>query len=291
MTTETTKQQLIERLFKAGGHFGFQKSRRHPSVAPYLYGTKDGTDIIDLEKTMDSLEDAKKLVHHTASQGGEVLFVGTKPESQTIVRELATEAEAPYVVNRWVGGLLTNFAEIRKRVQRLQDLVAQGEAGELDRKYTKKERVLINREMQKLIFNFGGIRKMERLPKLLVVVDPRHNDIAVEEARERNIPVVSISGSDNNLTDIAAPVVVNDSLVASVRTILAEIAEAYQKGKAEYVPPAQVTRAPREDGPRSRRFGQDERRPRGTRSLGRNTRPSRAMGGRPQTHRAPTAQK
>lgn len=290
MTTETTKQQLIERLFKVGGHFGFQKSRRHPSVTQYLFGTKEGTDIIDLEKTVDALEGAKKLIHNVASQGGEVLFVGTKPESQTIVRDLAIEVEAPYAVNRWVGGLLTNFAEIRKRVQRLQDLVAQGEAGELDRKYTKKERVLINREMQKLIFNFGGIRKLGRLPKLLVVVDPRHNDIAVEEARELNIPVVSISGSDNNLTDIAAPVVVNDSLVASVRTVLAELTESYQKGKSEYVPPAQVTRAPREDGPRSRRFGRDDRRPRGGARDGRQ-RPSRAMGGRPQTHRAPTAQK
>lgn len=290
MTTET-KQHLIERLFKAGGHFGFQKSRRHPSVTQFLYGNKQGTDIIDLEQTADAVAKAVQAISHIASSGGDVLFVGTKGESLELVKALATEADAPYVANRWVGGTLTNFSEVRKRLNRLKDLVSQGESGELDRKYTKKERVLINREMQKLIFNFGGIRKTERLPKMMVVVDPRHNAIAVEEARTLNIPVVSISGSDNNIAPIQYPIVVNDSLVASVRTVLSELTAAYTKAKAEYIPPAQVIRAPRAEGDRApRRFGRDRentRRPFSARREGQHPRAPRADGGRPQAPRAP----
>lgn len=292
----STKQQLIDRLFKAGGHFGFQKSRRHPTVMQYLFGNKEGTDIIDLEKTADCVEAAKNAIGNVARAGGDVLFVGTKDEVRTLVREAAVDAGAPMVVNRWVGGMLTNFGEIKKRIARLHDLIAQGETGELDRKYTKKERLVINHEMTKLTFNFGGMRKVERLPKMLVVVDPRHNFIAVEEAVKLNIPIVSISGSDNNLTDITYPIVVNDTLVAAVRTVVAELAEAYKTARAEYVPPAEIVRAPRADGDRGpRRSFRDRndrgdrpaRRPFTARTEGQHPRPPRADGGRPQAARAP----
>lgn len=292
MITETTKQQFIERLFKTGGHYGFQKSRRHPTVTKYLFGSKDGTDIIDLEKTTTSLLTAMQAIESVANAGGEVLFVGTKPEASNIVREIATEVGAPYVSNRWVGGILTNFVEVRKRIARLHDLVAQGESGELDRKYTKKERVIIGREMQKLTFNFGGIRKVEKMPKLVVVVDPRHDSIAVEEAKALNIPIVSLSGSDNNLVGIAYPVVVNDTLTAVVRATLGELAAAYAKGKSEYVPPAQVHRTVSTEE-RVRRFAgrTGERKPFSARREGRNPRPARAEGGRPRAPRAPMAER
>lgn len=235
--TETGATSLIEKLFKAGAHFGFARSRRHPTVAPYIFGNKQGTDIIDLEKTSELLATAARVIEETAKAGKVVLFVGTKEEIVTIVRDAATKIEMPFVVNRWIGGMLTNASEIRKRVHRLTDLLAQGESGELERKYTKKERVILGREIEKLNFNFSGIKSMERLPGLLVIVDPRHDSIALAEARDLNIPVVGIVSSDTNLREVQYPIVANDALQSSVRTILEEITAAYVRGKAEYVAP------------------------------------------------------
>lgn len=291
-------QQLIDRLFKAGGHFGFKKSRRHPTVMQYLFGSKEGTDIIDLEKTSSSIENAKLAIEKVINTGGEVLFVGTKDEIRSTVRDIVGSTGSPLIVNRWVGGTLTNFSEIRKRIARLHDLIAQGESGELDRKYTKKERIVINHEMQKLNFNFGGIKKMDRLPKLLVVVDVRHNSIAVEEATMLKIPVISISGTDNNLTGITYPIVVNDSLIGSVRTVLTELAETYKTARANYVPPVEIKSAHEGERGARRPFRERgdrstvrERRPFTARKEGQHTRPPRPQGGRPQTHRAPVEQR
>lgn len=228
---------LIERLFKAGAHFGFTRSRRHPSVTPYIFGSKQGTDIIDLEKTSALLEAATAQMKEAGKAGKTVLFVGTKEEILSIVRDAALSIEMPFVVNRWIGGMLTNFSEIRKRIHRLTELLAQGESGELERKYTKKERVILGREIEKLNFNFGGIKAMERTPGLMVVVDPRHDSIAAQEARDLNVPVIGIVSSDTNIKNIAFPIVANDALQTSVRILLAELTAAYIQGKSEYVAP------------------------------------------------------
>jgi small subunit ribosomal protein S2 len=235
--THTGTQSLIERLFKAGAHFGFTKSRRHPTTLPYIFGSKQGTDIIDLEKTSVLLETAKSVMEEAGKSGKVVLYVGTKEEIVPIVKEYARTAEMPYVVNRWIGGMLTNFSEIKKRIARLHELVSQGESGELERKYTKKERVVIGRELEKLNFNFGGVSAMTRTPNLLVVVDPRHDAIAVREAIDMHVPVIALSSSDTDLRSITYPVVANDALQSSVSLILDELTKAYQKGKSEYVPP------------------------------------------------------
>ncbi len=237
MTEKTTDKTLIERLFKAGAHFGFTKSRRHPTVLPYLFGNKQGTDIFDLEKTSELLTEAKKVLTDAGKAGKTVLFIGTKDEISEIVKESAEKVETPYVTNRWIGGMFTNFSEIKKRIARLNDLTSQGESGELERKYTKKERVLIGRELTKLEFNFGGMKTLEKLPQLVVVVDPRHNSIATEEANQLNIPIVGVTSSDANLRNITHPVVVNDSLQSSVSLVLDELVDAYTAGKSEYVPP------------------------------------------------------
>lgn len=229
-------KSLIERLFSVGAHFGFSKSRRHPTATPYIFGSKQGTDIIDLEKTSASLETAKAVLTEAGKAGKVILFVGTKEEVVTTVREHALSISMPFVVNRWVGGMLTNYSEIKKRILRLNDLTAQGESGELERKYTKKERVIIGREMDKLVHNFSGIQKMERAPHALVIVDPRHDSIAVAEARELSIPIIGITSSDTNLRLINYPIVVNDALQASVALILDELVNAYSLGVAEYVP-------------------------------------------------------
>lgn len=235
-TSSEAAKTLIERLFSVGAHFGFTKSRRHPTATPYIFGNKQGTDIIDLEKTSALIENAKIVLKEAGRTGKTVLFVGTKEEMGPTVQAQAVAIEMPYVVHRWVGGMLTNFTEIKKRIQRLNDLVAQGESGELERKYTKKERVIIGRELRKLSLNFGGIQKMERLPQLMVVVDPRYDEIAVTEAAVLNIPLIGITSSDTDLTPITYPIVANDGLQASVALILGELAQAYSEGKSEFVP-------------------------------------------------------
>ncbi len=253
MNTDTQKEAgnsktLIERLFAAGAHFGFTKSRRHPTVEPYLFGTKQGTDIIDLEKTEVLLKNAGDVLREAGKAGKSVLFVCTKEEIAPLVKSAAEKVGMPYVVNRWIGGMLTNFPEVRKRLQRLADLTAQGISGELERKYTKKERVVIGRELEKLVYNFDGIKTLDRLPSILVIVDPRHNAIAVEEAQAMHIPVVGITSSDVNLRNINHPVVMNDSLQASVTVVLEELTSALLAGKAEF------TSVPkREEGGRSER--------------------------------------
>ena len=252
MSTTNNSQNLVERLFAAGAHFGFAKSRRHPSVKPYLFGNKQGTDIFDLEKTAALIAEAKAVLEAAGKDGKTVLFVSTKDESSKLVKAEATRVESPYVVNRWIGGTLTNFSEIKKRIDRLHQLTVEGESGELERKYTKKERVMIGREIEKLQYNFGGIKDIESTPAMLVVVDPRHDQIAVREAADSNIPVVGIMSSDNNLNLVQHPVVANDALQASLAVVLRELVDAYQAGKEAFVPPkkapARTTRrVPRSD--------------------------------------------
>ena len=252
---------LIERLFSAGAHFGFSKSRRHPTVKPYIYGNKQGTDIFDLEKTATLLEEAKQVLNTAGKEGKTVVFVGTKDEVSDLVLKAAETAEMPYVVNRWIGGMLTNFSEIKKRLGRLAALTEEGETGELERKYTKKERVVIGRELDKLNFNFGGIKKLERTPQMMLVVDPRHDSIAVSEAKEMKLPIVGIMSSDSDISKVDYPVLVNDALQSSVSLVLTELAEAFSAGKAEYVPKPKPTRQSDRGGRRSTR----DRRPEGER--------------------------
>lgn len=234
--TQNDNSNLIQRLFNAGAHFGFKKSRRHPTVTPYLFTTKEGVDIFDLEKTTASIDATKDVLKQAGLTGKTVLFVGTKDEIAEIVKKNAAEANTPFVANRWIGGMLTNFSEIKKRINRLEALNHEKESGELERKYTKKERVVIGREIDKLSFNFAGISGMNKLPDYMLVVDPRHDSIAVDEATTLKIPVIAIMSSDCDARQITHPVVVNDTLQASVSLVLSELTAAYKEGAAAYVP-------------------------------------------------------
>ena len=227
---------LIEQLFKAGSHFGFKKSRRHPSITPYLFASKDGNDIIDLEQSADLITKAAAFLEEAGKNGKTVVFVGTKDEVSAIVKSIALRVSMPYVTNRWIGGMMTNFSEIKKRIARLESLNAEKESGELERKYTKKERVLITREVDKLQFNFGGIATLTRPADVMVVVDPRHDSIAVEEARDLKIPVIALMSSDCDAKLVTYPVIVNDALQASVSVVLGELARAFETGKSTFVP-------------------------------------------------------
>lgn len=239
------QKNLIDQLLAAGAHFGFSKSRRHPTTAPYIFGTKQGVDIFDLEQTAVLLESAKETIKKAGTEGKTVLFVGTKDEASVLVKAAADAVEMPYVTNRWIGGMLTNFAQMRKRFDRLTTLLAEKESGELERKYTKKERVVIGREIDKLTTNFGGMYKLERMPDMLVIVDPRHDSIAVAEAKSMKIPTIGIMSSDSNLKDVVSPVLVNDALVSSITLALKELTDSYAEGKKDYVPPARPQRTER----------------------------------------------
>ncbi len=240
----TNNPTLIDRLFKAGSHFGFKKSRRHPTVAKYLFATKDGNDIFNLEKTVALLDGAKEALKEAGLHGKTVLFVSTKDETSVLAKQAAEKTESPYVTNRWIGGTLTNFGEIKKRINRLEALTHERESGELERKYTKKERVVIGMEVDKLTFNFFGISKMNKMPDLMVVVDPRHDVIAVTEAKDKRVPVIAIMSSDCDVSKVKFPVMANDSLQSSVSLILDEFVAAYNEGRSAYVPKAPESRRP-----------------------------------------------
>lgn len=231
-----SSSSLIDKLFEAGAHFGFRKSRRHPTVVPFLFTSKEGNDIFDLEQSASQIQTATAVLEEAAKNGKVILFVGTKDEVSATVKRHAEMVSVPYVVNRWIGGMMTNFSEIKKRLLRLETLIHEKESGELDRKYTKKERVLINREVTKLQFNFGGIATITRPVDLMVIVDPRHDSIALEEAKDRKIPTIAIMSSDCDISQVTYPILVNDALQSSVTLVLDELTSAIERGKVSYVP-------------------------------------------------------
>ncbi|OGG79599.1 30S ribosomal protein S2 [Candidatus Kaiserbacteria bacterium RIFCSPLOWO2_01_FULL_54_13] len=218
----------IQTLFDAGAHFALPRARRHPSASTYLFGTKDRTDLFDLEETGRRLEAARAFARATV--GKQVLFVGGKHEVAEIVRAAAVRAGAPHVAGRWIGGTLTNFKNIRKRIDRLERLMGERERGELE-KYTKRERLLIDREIDELLGRFGGLVTMTELPGALFVVDTRHENTAVQEANQLGIPVIGLSNSDCDFSLIQYPIPANDTSVKSVRLVCEGIADAYLEGK------------------------------------------------------------
>lgn len=225
---EIKTEKKFDELFEVGAHFGFGKSRRHPSINPYLFGSKNRIDVFDLEKTEEALNRALDFVKSLGDKKEALLFVGCKNEAQEIVKKAAERAEAPYVAGRWIGGTLTNFPQIRKRVETMLDLLSQKEKGELG-KYTKKERLLIDRKIDKLDGMFGGIKDMNALPKAIFIVDARYEDTALREAKQLKIPVVALCGSDNDIKNVDYPIPANDSNIASIRYFVSKIADAYKK--------------------------------------------------------------
>ncbi len=225
----------IQTLFEAGAHFGYVRARRHPSAASYLFGTKDRTDIFDLEETGRRLEAA--IAFAASVPGKQVLFVGGKHEAIGIVKAAAERVGAPYVAGRWIGGTLTNFKNIRKRIDRLEKLVGERERGELE-KYTKRERLMIDREIDELLGRFGGLVSMTDLPAALFIVDSRHENTAVLEANQLKIPVIGLSSSDCDFSLVQYPIPANDTSVRSISLMTNLIADAYAESKRAAIAPA-----------------------------------------------------
>lgn len=216
-------------MFRSGVHYGYSKSRRHPSTSQYIFATKNGVDIINIEKTQELLGRALEVVSKLAANGKTILFVGTKPEARQQIIETALALNMPYVGERWVGGALTNFPEIKKRIIKLLDLREQKEKGELD-KYTKKERLLINKEMEDMTRNFQGLTGITKTPDAVFVVDPKKEHIAVTEAKKMNLTVIALLNTDCNLKQVEYPIVANDASISSITFFLSKIKEAYNNG-------------------------------------------------------------
>jgi small subunit ribosomal protein S2 len=226
---EMKQNALVEGLFKVGAHFGYSRSRRHPSTSPFIFGVKNRVEIFDLEKTSEKLVVAKEFIKKLAQEGKKVLFVGNKNEAREAITREASAIEMPYVSLRWVGGTLTNFPEIRRRIEKYEDLSSKREKGELG-KYTKKERLLIDREIANLEKSFLGIVSLKEMPGAIVMVDSKKEDIALAEAKTQGIPVVAICGSDCNLKDVDYAIPANDASKASIEFLVKELAQAYQDG-------------------------------------------------------------
>ncbi len=225
----STQNNKTEEMFRSGVHYGYNKSRRHPSTTPYIFTTKNGVDIINIEKTAELLENALEQVSQYGATGKTILFVGTKAEAKQQIIETALSLNMPYVGERWVGGSLTNYSEIKKRISKLLDLREEKEKGGFD-KYTKKERLLINREMDDMTKNFQGFTSMSKTPDAMFVIDPKKEHIAVNEAKQMNIPIIALLNSDCNTKTVEFPIVGNDSSVSSISFFLSQIKDAYNNG-------------------------------------------------------------
>lgn len=228
---------MIEELFAAGTHYGYGRSRRHPSTSSYIYATKGGGDIIDLEKTLFLLGKAREFTKNLGSRGKTILFVGTKPEAKEAVKKAALSLAMPYVVSRWIGGTLSNFSEIKKRIAELEDYHKESAVGGLE-KYTKKERLVMAKKMEKLEIYYGGLLGLKKLPDAIFMIDSRAENIAATEALAAGIPVVALANSDSNIKGVGYPILGNDASVPSIELITQAIVQAYQAGKAAPENPA-----------------------------------------------------
>lgn len=240
-TKNDTNTDLIDRMFTAGAHFGYSKSRRHPSTAPYIFGLKNRVEIFNLEKTSDLLSGAKEYMKMMGAQKKTILFVGGKNEARSTILKAAEELNMPYVNGRWIGGTLTNFSEIKKRIDRLKELIEQKDKGELEAKYTKKEQLLLDREITDLKTTFGGVISLVGLPDALVIVDTKKEDIAFSEAKVKKLPVVGLLNSDSNMKKVDYPIVANDASQKSIGFVIDELVASYNEGVNEPKPAEEST--------------------------------------------------
>lgn len=228
----------MKQLLEAGVHFGHQTRRWNPKMARYIFTERNGIYIIDLQKTVKKLDEAYMFVRDLAANGGNLLFVGTKKQAGDSVRDEATRAGAYYVNARWLGGMLTNFKTIRRRIDRLAQLRKMQEDGTFDL-LPKKEVSKLNLEIEKLEKFLGGIKDMKKLPSALFVVDPRKEKIAVAEARKLGIPIVAIVDTNCDPDEIDYVIPGNDDAIRAVRLLSATMADALiegRQGSAEAVP-------------------------------------------------------
>ena len=227
------KVPKIQEMIDAGVHFGHQTKRWHPKMEPYIYTVSKGVHIIDLEKTEEMLRKACDFLYEQASMGKVIVFVGTKKQSKDIIEKEAKRSGALYVNERWVGGTITNFETIKKNIDKLLNYLKNREDGKFSI-YTKKERLLIDREIEKLQASYGGISSLKKTPEVLFVVDPKREKTAIREAKKSGVSVVAIVDTNANPKDIDYPIPGNDDAIKSVALIVRAIADAVEEGYKEF---------------------------------------------------------
>lgn len=220
----------MKQLLEAGVHFGHQTRRWNPKMARFIFTERNGIYIIDLQKTVQKVDEAYEFVRDLAAKGESVLFVGTKKQAQNSIREEAERCNQFYVNERWLGGMLTNFRTIQTRIARLKELEAMFEDGTVEQ-YTKKEAMLMQRELQKLEKNLGGIKDMKKLPGAIFVVDSKKEEIAVKEARKLGIPVIATVDTNCDPDVIDFPIPANDDAIRAVKLLTSKIADAVLEGR------------------------------------------------------------
>lgn len=219
----------MEEMLKAGLHFGHQASRWHPKMEPFIYTTRNGLHIVDLKKTHVKLEEACEFAKKVVADGGDILFVGTKTQAQPLIEKYAKEAGMPFIKARWIGGLITNYKEVKKNIKRYLDLLEQKKAGEWE-KYTKKEQIGLKKEVEKLDSTVAGLAKLDKLPKALFVVDIKHEKTAVLEANVVSIPIIALTDTNTNPEMVTYPIPGNDDATKGLELVIKCIADACADG-------------------------------------------------------------
>ena len=220
----------MKQLLEAGVHFGHQTRRWNPKMKKYIFTERNGIYIIDLQKTVKKVEEAYNFVKELAANGGKILFVGTKKQAQDSVKEEAERSGMFYVNQRWLGGTLTNFSTIQKRIKRLKEIERMAEDGTFD-VLPKKEVVKLKKELERLEKFLGGIKEMKELPDALFVIDPRKERIAVAEARKLNIPIIGIVDTNCDPDEIDYVIPANDDAIRAVKLLTSKIADAILEAK------------------------------------------------------------
>ena len=215
----------IKELLEAGVHFGHQTRRWNPKMKPFIFAARNGIYIIDLQKTLNALNKAKKKVKEVVGSGRSILFVGTKKQAKEVILEEAPRCGGFYVTERWLGGMLTNFNTIKKSIKKLKDIERMKEEGTLD-KFTKKEAAKIEHEAAKLSKVLGGIKDMNYLPGLVIVVDAKKEKIAVAEARNLGIPIIAVIDTNADPDPIDFPIAGNDDAIKSIRVLMHQLVDA-----------------------------------------------------------------
>jgi len=223
----------IKKLLESGAHFGHTTSRWHPKMAPYIHSKRAGNHIIDLTQTVTAIEDVLPVIEKTVASGRKVLLVGTKRQAKALVQKAAEDLGMPYVVNRWVGGMLTNTATMSGRIKHLKDLETKMESGELESRFNKLEVQRFQEEIDEMNVLYGGIKDMQGQPGLVYVTDVVADHLAVKEARRLGIPVVGVvdTNADPTLIDYVIPA--NDDALKAIQLILGYVVEAIEAGKAK----------------------------------------------------------
>jgi small subunit ribosomal protein S2 len=220
----------LEELIKSGLHFGHKTNKKHPKMEPYIFGVRNGVSVIDVSKTKECLDKAMAFLAEAVSQEKTVLLVGTKVQLKNLVKTVAQESEIPYINERWLGGTITNFEVIKKRVDYLKDLEKKRDEGDLE-KYTKKEKLDIMREIDSLKVKFEGLKSLTKIPDIIFVLDMVHDDLAVKEARAKKVKIIAIADTNANPDLADYPIPANDDALPSVKYILARFQKVISESK------------------------------------------------------------